>query len=1224
MNKSLLLKWLLACLLIGASNLSYAQRLAGMTSSSADNAGSGTIFQIDADGANSASNPFSALADGASPEGDLIEVDGVLYGTVENGGNYDAGIIFSVNLDGTNFTILHHFDYETGGGPDGGLVYVEGVFYGMTDGGSGDSDGVIYKYDPNGDPVYTVMHNFDCDFGCEIEGDLIYYDGALYGMTTEGGEDDDGVVFSITLDVEPIYSVLHNFDEDNGDEPDGSLLEVDGTLYGLTEYGGSNDDGVIFSLTTGASPVYTVLHHFNESTDGGYPNGTLIEDGGILYGTTDEEGEYGYGTVYSITTTGTDFTVLHSFDGESGEGVYPTNKLFKSGNILYGVTTSGGENDLGTVYSLTQEIAGRTTIDIITYTYADEFHFTEEHGYGRTNLLLGSDDNLYFINRGNDDIDDRIARKETSLKTSKKNKQERDRNEEEKDKNRRKTKETTRKTRNTPLTVELHKGAIIQLDADFNASIIKYFKGNLFPSGANPDGELLKASDGKLYGMTRNGGGGEGVDIDTDNGVIFRTDLDGSNFELLKTFDETTGTNPYGSLMEYNGYLYGTTFYGGDNGYGTIFRVDMADFDTGFEVLFHFDFDNNGYQPYGKLIAAGDGYLYGTVANGIMPNYNGGIYRINPSATDVAASFEIVVEGNSSNGTNPVGSLMKASDGNLYGTMRYGGSMSSGTIFQLTTGEEPVYTVIKNFTYDDGYGPISTLLEAEEGVLYGTTSGGGEDSGVFFKIEMASPYTYTVLHHFYEEDGASPRGSLAKAGGKIYGTTSYGGANYAGVLYSLTMSDNTYTIIANFEEEGEGGRRTSSIITELAGSYPEGGVILVSSLADCTPITGLSAESGTGAFTLSWDAKEGAVSYTVKVYYAGTTTLAYSGTTTSNSWSKTGVIATNYTWTIEADTDGECEEGATFASGEQFAVFACQEGFTSTSSKGGINSFEVIWTSVPNVTSYTVKIYYENGTLFYTFSTASTIIQGFNVPDGNYFWTVTINTGCGASIVYGGTFRVLSCTVMNNLTGLSSIGGNKSFKLSWTALAGDFTGLYRYSFRARIKGTTTWTYTGRVSGTSYTRTSVTAGTYEWELQASLFGAPNTCIGSWKKGKDFVVSSSGAVAVRTSDEVFETDVLAEGIEVINFGAEEEEVMTETSLDFTVFPNPSRGIVSFNLGSFEGVGKLEIYNLMGQVIYSQEVSAGELIQEKDFSAQAKGMYIVRLSANGNVQTQKFVIE
>jgi hypothetical protein len=47
-------------------------------------------------------------------------------------------------------------------------------------------------------------------------------------------------------------------------------------------------------------------------------------------------------------------------------------------------------------------------------------------------------------------------------------------------------------------------------------------------------------------------------------------------------------------------------------------------------------------------------------------------------------------------------------------------------------------------------------------------------------------------------------------------------------------------------------------------------------------------------------------------------------------------------------------------------------------------------------------------------------------------------------------------------------------------------------------------------------------------------------------------------------------------------------------------------------------------MGQVIYSQEVSAGEQIQNKDFSAQAKGMYIVRLSANGNVQTQKFVIE
>jgi hypothetical protein len=430
---------------------------------------------------------------------------------------------------------------------------------------------------------------------------------------------------------------------------------------------------------------------------------------------------------------------------------------------------------------------------------------------------------------------------------------------------------------------------------------------------------------------------------------------------------------------------------------------------------------------------------------------------------------------------------------------------------------------------------------------------------------------------------------------------------------------------------------TEAITSSPAGDYPvsasglnsnnyeityEVGTLTINAVS-CEPITGLSVSTNTSTFTLSWDVKEGATGYSVKVYYAGTTTIAYSGTTTSNSWSKTNVIATNFTWTVEALTGGICSTGATLSTGENFSIYACQEGFTSASSKGGINSFELSWTSVPNVISYTARIYYANGFLYNTFSTASTIIKESNIPDGNYFWTVTINTTCGASEVYGGTFRVLSCTIMNNLSGLSAIGGNKSFTLYWNQLAGDFTGSYRVNFRIRMKGTSTWTYTGKTGGTSYTRTSVPAGTYEWELQAYLFGAPNSCSGSWKKGNDFVVSSSGA-AVRESDEVFETDVLAEGIEVINFGAEEKEIMTETFLDFTVFPNPSRGIVSFNLGSFEGVGKLEIFNLMGQVVYSQEVSAGEQIQNKDFSAQAKGMYIVRLSANGNVQTQKFVIE
>jgi endonuclease I/endonuclease/exonuclease/phosphatase family metal-dependent hydrolase len=390
----------------------------------------------------------------------------------------------------------------------------------------------------------------------------------------------------------------------------------------------------------------------------------------------------------------------------------------------------------------------------------------------------------------------------------------------------------------------------------------------------------------------------------------------------------------------------------------------------------------------------------------------------------------------------------------------------------------------------------------------------------------------------------------------------------------------------------------------------------------CNPITGLIANGGTNMFTLSWDAFDGATAYTVKVYFVETNALAYSATATSNSWSKTEAIAGNYYWAVEAVT-GACGAGTTLAEGSSFVVTSCVA-FTTTSSKGGANSFEVAWTPISGVSSYTVKIYHANGTWFNTITTEKNIVQWANIPEGNYYWTISFTSGACNANIYGGKFNILSCIIMNNLSGLSGTGESSSFTIRWNAISGEFSGFYRYNYRVKLKGSTTWTYRGRASTTSYTETRVPAGIYEWEVYANLFGAPNSCFGVWKKGKDFTVISGSSVAVRESDELIINDVLADNIEFVNFGATEEEIMLETSIDFTVYPNPSRGVVSFQLNDFEGAGKLEIFNLMGQVVYSQEVSAGEQIQNKDFSAQAKGMYIARLSANGSVQTQKFVIE
>ncbi len=136
------------------------------------------------------------------------------------------------------------------------------------------------------------------------------------------------------------------------------LLDVNGTVYGMTKRGGKNNLGTVFSLTT--SGTETPLHSFGGSKDGIYPYGGLIDVNGALYGTTSNGGSVscglryggipGCGTVFKTTTSGK-ATVLHSF-GAPKDGKYPYSGLINVDGTLYGTTTAGGAQNAGTVFSL--------------------------------------------------------------------------------------------------------------------------------------------------------------------------------------------------------------------------------------------------------------------------------------------------------------------------------------------------------------------------------------------------------------------------------------------------------------------------------------------------------------------------------------------------------------------------------------------------------------------------------------------------------------------------------------------------------------------------------------------------------------------------------------------------------------------------------------------------------------------------------------------------------
>jgi uncharacterized repeat protein (TIGR03803 family) len=296
--------------------------------------------------------------DGAKPEAGLLNVNGTLYGTTRQGGasHYHYGTVFSITNSGTE-TLLHSFGGGDGGYPEADLLNVKGTLYGTTyiGGGASSSIGTVFSITPSG--TETVLHSFAVDSGDGLEpaAGLLNVEGTLYGTTEQGGANCSGsfgcgTVFAITLSG--TETVLHSFGgTGDGGFPKAGLLNVNGTLYGTTAGGGANGHGTVFSITT--SGTETVLYSFKGGTgDGGYPEAGLLNVNGTLYGTTAIGGTNNGGTVFSITTSGTE-AVLYSFKGGTGDGESPAVGLLNVEGTLYGTTAGGGANGHGTVFSIT-------------------------------------------------------------------------------------------------------------------------------------------------------------------------------------------------------------------------------------------------------------------------------------------------------------------------------------------------------------------------------------------------------------------------------------------------------------------------------------------------------------------------------------------------------------------------------------------------------------------------------------------------------------------------------------------------------------------------------------------------------------------------------------------------------------------------------------------------------------------------------------------------------
>ncbi len=708
-------------------NLSFAQthQLWGMTSVGGQD-GAGVIFKTDGSGNNeTVEHNFVIQNEGVNPDAFVQAFDGKFYGMTTAGGANGMGVLFQYDPSTNIYTKQLDFDGTANGSqPNGSLMQAtDGKLYGMTYQGGANSMGVLFQYDPSTN-IYTKKFDFDGTNGSKPLGSLIQAsDGKLYGMTSIGGANGFGVIFQYETSTNTYTKKVDFVDTTIGRSPNGSLMQAtDGKLYGMTFAGGANNFGIIFQYDPSTN-ICANKFDFDGAANGSTPSGSLMQaSDGKLYGMTSAGGANTFGVIFRYNPTDSTYSKKFDFDGPAN-GSTPYGSLMQaSDGKLYGMTYTGGQNGFGVIFQY----------DPSMNTEIKKYDFDGNNGSSPYDLMLASDGKLY----------------------------------------------------GTTNTGGLFGSGILFQYTPSTNTFSKKFDFNISQNGITPYGSLMLASDGKLYGMT-SGGGANGY------GVILQYDPSTNIYAKKFDFDSTAnGTTPTGSLIQSaDGKLYGMTRLGGANGgFGVIFQYNPST--NIYTKKFDFNVTANGRSPNGSLIQASDGKLYGMTINGGANGY-GVIFQYDPSANIYTKKFDF---DGYNGGTNPFGSLMQATDGKLYGMTVGGGANNSGVLFQYDISTD-TYTKEYDFNGTNGRNPYGSLMQASDGNLYGMASNGGANGkGVIFKYDLFAN-VYTNKFDFDSiPTGANPQGSLMQASdGKLYGVTKIGGTNGVGVLFNYDPSTSTYT-----------------------------------------------------------------------------------------------------------------------------------------------------------------------------------------------------------------------------------------------------------------------------------------------------------------------------------------------------------------------------------------------------------------------------------------------
>jgi uncharacterized repeat protein (TIGR03803 family) len=361
---------------------------------------------------------------------------------------------------------------------------------------------------------------------------------------------------------------------------------------------------------------------------------------------------------------GVSLNTLVSFGGTNGANPVAGLVQGKDGNF-YGTTAVGGANGFGSLFQLTLSGTLATLIS---------FDRTNNGANPGAALVQGSDDAFYGTtdNGGADD-----------------------------------------------------NGTIFKVTTGGTLATLVSFNGT---NGSQPHAPLVQGQDGNFYGTTELGGANQ-------DGTAFQM-LTNGTLTSLASFDHNhSGSSPCAGLVQAaDGNFYGAAYLGGTNGHGAMFRLAT---NGALTTLYSFTGGGDGANPFAGLTQGADGMLYGTTFSGGTNGY-GTVFKMTTNGT-----LTTLVSFGNTNGAYPQAALLLASDGNFYSTTKNGGAYTNqfgsgyGTVFKLTT--NGTLTTLASFNGTNGAHPLG-LVQTLDGSFYGTTADGGtNDYGTVFQLSVIVP-----------------------------------------------------------------------------------------------------------------------------------------------------------------------------------------------------------------------------------------------------------------------------------------------------------------------------------------------------------------------------------------------------------------------------------------------------------------------------------------------------